>query len=71
MIGKDPPIRLDAERYGALMKRILERDRWRCQFCGAQVNLQVHHIVFRSQGGSDSEANLITACAECHRNLHT
>jgi 5-methylcytosine-specific restriction endonuclease McrA len=33
-------------------------------------NLQVHHIEFRSHGGSDSEANLITLCAPCHAAVH-
>jgi len=30
-------------------------------------NLQVHHLVKRSQLGDDAEGNLITLCAICHR----
>jgi hypothetical protein len=30
----------------------------------------VHHIVFRSQNGSDEEANLLTLCKTCHDGLH-
>jgi 5-methylcytosine-specific restriction endonuclease McrA len=60
-----------ARSEAALLRlKILERDNWRCQFCGARSNLQVHHIVFRSHGGIDSEENLITACADCHQSLH-
>jgi predicted HNH restriction endonuclease len=33
-------------------------------------NLQVHHLEFRSQSGSDQEQNLITLCAECHARIH-
>ena len=33
-------------------------------------NLQVHHLKFRSQSGSDEEQNLITLCAECHEQVH-
>ena len=45
-------------------------DGWRCQFCGSQKNLQVHHKEFRSQSGHDSEQNLITLCSDCHLTLH-
>jgi 5-methylcytosine-specific restriction endonuclease McrA len=53
-----------------LQIRIMERDNWRCQFCGARSNLQVHHIIFRSHGGPDSEKNLITLCVTCHEQIH-
>jgi 5-methylcytosine-specific restriction endonuclease McrA len=34
------------------------------------VNLEVHHKEFRSQGGDDTEQNLITVCAKCHARVH-
>ena len=48
----------------------MERDNWRCQICGCQQNLQVHHQQLRSQQGSNEESNLITLCAGCHEGLH-
>ena len=41
--------------------------------CGAsQRNLHAHHVLFRSAGGSDDLANLITLCAAHHqRDVHT
>ena len=63
-------VRLDAAAYQALEQHVLERDGWRCQQCGRREQLQVHHLRFRSQGGSDEEANLITLCAECHEDMH-
>ena len=30
----------------------------------------MHHIIFRSQNGSDEESNLITLCKTCHDDLH-
>lgn len=52
---------------------VLNRDNYTCQCCKGKhkdSKLEVHHIVFRSQGGSDDESNLITLCHTCHQNLH-
>ncbi len=68
--GKTPRLRLDAENYRQLHRRVLERDGWRCQACGSMQHLQVHHQKLRSQSGSDVEQNLITLCAACHEHLH-
>jgi 5-methylcytosine-specific restriction endonuclease McrA len=63
-------VRLNPESYRKLCRSVLERDRWRCQFCGASHNLQVHHKEFRSHSGEDSEENLITLCSNCHSRFH-
>ena len=62
--------RLDDDAYQQLRQQVLERDGWRCQHCGGMTNLEVHHAQFRSQQGSDSEDNLITLCAHCHKLIH-
>ena len=50
---------------------ILHRDSYACQYCKAnKVALHVHHIKFRSEGGSDTPDNLITLCHQCHDSLH-
>jgi HNH endonuclease len=53
--------------------RVFERDGWRCTVpgCSSYRNLHGHHIVFRSQSGSDDLANLTTLCAWHHqRGVH-
>ena len=53
---------------------VLNRDNYTCQYCKGKhkdSKLEVHHIVFRSQGGSDEENNLITLCHTCHKDLHS
>ena len=67
---RTPRLRLDSTRYRALHRQVLERDGWRCQFCGSMQQLQVHHLKFRSQSGGDEEQNLITLCTECHARMH-
>jgi len=51
---------------------ILSRDAYTCQQCGKdqKVKLHVHHIQFKSQGGTDDPNNLITLCESCHDKLH-
>jgi len=62
--------------------RIKQRDGERCVDCGKKeemtsflepklsTRLEVHHIIPRSQGGSDHPANLKTLCHECHWKYH-
>lgn len=53
---------------------VLNRDDYTCQYCKGKrkdSKLEVHHIVFRSQRGSDEEGNLITLCHTCHKALHS
>jgi len=70
VLAKRPRLRLEPNSYKELCQRVMERDNWRCQVCGSQQNLQVHHKQLRSQQGSDEDSNLITLCAGCHEELH-
>jgi 5-methylcytosine-specific restriction endonuclease McrA len=65
-----PRVKLAADAYERLRQQVLKRDNWRCQNCGRQQNLEVHHKKMRSQGGNDSGVNLITLCHSCHANEH-
>lgn len=56
---------------------ILNRDGYTCQYCKRNPcyktddkHLHVHHIIFRSNGGSDHRDNLITLCKTHHDELH-
>ena len=59
--------------WRAMSRHIRQRDNWRCADCrprtvGAAL---VHHIVPLSENGPPlSESNLISLCAECHRQRH-
>lgn len=41
-----------------------------CALCGSTDVLHVHHILFRSQGGDDVDANLCCLCLYCHEAIH-
>lgn len=52
---------------------VLDRDSHTCQHCKGKSNdhrLEVHHIIFRRNNGSDEAENLITLCKVCHDQLH-
>lgn len=48
------------DRYGSLF----------CMLCVKGADVEVHHIVPVSAGGSDDAANLVPVCAECHKIIH-
>ena len=60
------------ERYGTatLREAVFSRDNYKCQCCGKTIRdgaiLHVHHIKYRSQGGTNSMSNLATVCDKCH-----
>jgi len=50
---------------------VLHRDEYQCQKCKTKKGkLHVHHIVFRSDGGTNTPSNLITLCKSCHDKIH-
>jgi 5-methylcytosine-specific restriction endonuclease McrA len=54
--------------------KVLNRDNYICQHCKGRrkdSKLEVHHIIYRSNGGSDEEDNLITLCHTCHKCVHS
>lgn len=57
--------------YSSRREAILHRDNYTCQCCGKKnCRLEVHHIKFKSNGGTDDEENLITLCTDCHKGVH-
>jgi hypothetical protein len=58
-----------------LRMEILDRDDFRCTRDGRSpeqdgVRLEVHHVDWHSQGGSDEASNLVTLCSSCHAGIH-
>ena len=51
-------------------KAVYRRDGYRCALCDCPHGLQLHHILPRSEGGTDAVHNLITLCWKCHAIAH-
>lgn len=53
-----------------LRQSVLNRDGWLCQVCLAEGRLteatEVDHIIPKSSGGTDDDANLQAICRACH-----
>lgn len=42
------------------------RDRFACQYCGANEDLTFDHLIPRSKGGQTTWENVVTACSPCN-----
>jgi len=56
-------------------KWVRNRDYHQCQICGEILpvpfgRLEVHHIIYRCNDGSDEIKNLVTLCDLCHAVIH-
>lgn len=52
---------------------VLERDGYRCRYCGAGVDdakLHIDHRMPVAKGGTNDFENLVTACADCNLGKH-
>ena len=62
-IRRTDPYTDDWYEISAAVKR---RDGYKCVKCPNTTNLEVHHIVPVSKGGTNAMNNLITLCHKCH-----
>lgn len=60
----------DSKRWTAARNAAMARDRGRCQDCGTEQNLHVHHVEpvrsFDNPDGAHYLSNLVVLCARCH-----
>ena len=70
---KDPDITSKGYQHGDLYgyqtvkQFVLTRDNYTCQVCKKKNGkLHIHHIIYRSLGGTNVPSNLITVCSKCH-----
>lgn len=56
---------VSTETYNA----VYERDEGKCQICGKETTLQLHHINGRGKNKTNNINNCIMLCAYCHLEL--
>ena len=47
-----------------------EQDYIICRACLKRKAVDIHHIIFRSKGGTDDINNLVALCRYCHNKAH-
>lgn len=52
-----------------IREAVISRDKC-CAVCGETSGLEVHHVIYRSKGGTDDMGNLVTLCKSCHAEKH-
>jgi 5-methylcytosine-specific restriction endonuclease McrA len=58
------------ENWDEITAKVRARDGHKCGNCGSTTNLDVHHIVPKSRGGTNELSNLRTLCHDCHKKIH-
>lgn len=49
-------------------KRISDRDKWTCTYCGQNSGpFELDHVIPVSKGGSNKDENLVLSCQHCNR----
>lgn len=58
--------------YRKFREQVLQRDGYRCQWCGSTENLHVHHILSFAENPNLrlEPSNAITLCKKCHMGYH-
>ena len=56
----------------ALRRAVTERDESRCRWPGCEscFGVQIHHLVYWTQGGPTDRSNLVSLCWRHHRSVH-
>lgn len=59
------------DNWDEIASEVRSRDDHTCQNCRrTDLQLDVHHIVPVSAGGSHRRSNLVTLCVDCHNAVH-
>jgi len=63
-------IYLNSGHWKALREQAIARDGGKCQHCGTDKNLRVHHLRYRKDPHLVPVGWLLTLCETCHEELH-
>jgi len=62
--------KLSAKKWKELMLTLVNERGGICESCRERIAVDAHHLIYKSQGGSDTADNLIILCRSCHAEAH-
>ena len=60
---------LRSEHWKEIRSAALKRAGYKCQVCGYNKNLQVHHNNYKNIG-HEEDTDLVVLCWKCHKTFH-
>lgn len=51
-------------------KTYFEEHGYQCERCGATKDIQLHHLEYTHEIGTEPDDHLMSLCDECHNNTH-
>ena len=57
-------------KWRRIRAKVLKRDKYICHWCGEKTAIMAHHMLPRSEGGTDDLDNLKAQCKKCNDGLH-
>ena len=62
--------RAEKQRMYSEARKIIQDREKVCVNCGSREDIEMHHIVPLSRGGSNNEGNIVYLCHGCHNKAH-
>jgi len=56
---------IKSPRWLGVKKRVINKRGWRCQLCGSEEDIQVHHLSYGNIG-KEKDEDLLVLCETCH-----
>lgn len=66
VMKEEPTMKKATDIAGGYKAAALRRAEGKCELCGQEWRLSVHHIIARTDGGLSESENLIVLCTTCH-----
>ena len=63
-------LRRKPSRTSSFRRRLIKVYGHRCMVCGYKKSVHAHHVIPRSEGGSDKTKNGVLLCPNCHVEAH-
>ncbi len=59
------------KEFKEIKTKLLESDNYKkCVNCGSNLEIQLHHIIPLSLGGTNNISNIVALCGKCHGKIH-